>query len=287
MAGRSSLLSLLLVASIVAGCGGGTTPEPVTREISRETPEKTSPPAVEPTPEQTPAPSPPAPAPAPQEAKPLDAQPVVVDPGQDGEPQSLVEAARAEKERRAHAGRSTHVINDKTLPKYARQGQVTIADPKKKAPGEPAATVAPTGEIRDEAYWRNRGRDIRERWRDAAEDVKELEQRSTELRQKFYLEGDTFTRDNQIKPEWDRVLERLRKAKLDVEATQKELAEFLEQGRAEDVMPGWLREGEEEEPEELPRRKKEAGSPSQSIEPPVIEPPPAVEPPLFVGGPYD
>lgn len=209
----------------------------------------------------------------------------MVDPGEDGEPQSLVEAARAERERRAHAGQSTHVINDKTLPKYARQGQITIADPKKKAAaGQPAPAAGPTGEIRDEAYWRSRARDIRERWRDAAEDVKELEQRATELRQKFYLENDTFTRDNQIKPEWDRVLERLRKARLDVDATQKELAEFLEEGRAANVMPGWLREGEEEEPEELPKRKREAGTPSQSIEPPVIEPPPAVvEPPLFVG----
>jgi hypothetical protein len=275
MAGFSSLLRLLLVASIAAGCGGGTAPEPVTRE----TPEKTSPPVAEPTPEQTPAA-----APAPQEAKPRDAQPIVVDPGESGEPKTLVEAARAEKERRASAGQSTHVINDKTLPKYARQGQITIADPKKKSAGQRPPAVGPTGEIRDEAYWRSRARDIRERWRDAAEDVKELEQRATELRQKFYLESDTFTRDNQIKPEWDRVLERLRRAKLDVEATQKELAEFLDEGRTADVMPGWLREGEEEEPEQLPKRKKETGAPSQSIEPPVIEPPPATEPPRSVGG---
>ncbi len=207
---------------------------------------------------------------------------MVVDPGDDGAPKSLVEAARAEKERRANAGQPAHVINDKTLPGYARKGQITIADPKK---DKKATTVqAPTtGEVQDEAYWRSRARDIRERWRDAAGDVKDLEQKATELRQKFYLESDTFTRDNQIKPEWDRLLERLRQARLDVEATQKELAEFLEEGRAKDVMPGWLREGEEEEPEELPQ-KKEAGAPPQSIEPPVIEPPPAVGPPFFVGG---
>src|SRR5688572_14135548 len=125
MAGPSSLLRLLLVAFVVAGCGGGTTPEPVTRETP-ETPENTPPPAAE----QTPAPSAPTPAPASQEAKPTrDDQPVVVDSGGDGEPQSLVEAARAERERRASAGQSTHVINDKTLPKYARQGQITVADP--------------------------------------------------------------------------------------------------------------------------------------------------------------
>ncbi len=277
------LLRLLLVVSVAAGCAGRTAPEPVARETAETPVQTTPPPAAEPTPEPTPAP---APAPAPPEAKPWDDQPVVVDPGEDGEPKSLVEAARAEKERRAHAGQSTHVINDKTLPKYARQGQVTIAEPKKKPAGQqPApAVVGPTGEIRDEAWWRSRAREIRERWRDATEDVKKLEQRSTELRQKFYLEDDTFTRDNQIKPEWDRVLERLRKAKLEVEASQKELAEFLEEGRTTDVMPGWLREGEELEPEQLPERKREAGPSPQSIEPPVIEPPPAVEPPGSVGG---
>src|SRR5687768_800714 len=109
MAGRSSsLLRLLLVASVVAGCGGGTTPEPVTRETptTATTPANTPPPAAEPTPEQTPPPTP-----ASQEAKPArDDQPVVVDPGEDGDPKSLVDAARAEKERRAGAGQSTHVI---------------------------------------------------------------------------------------------------------------------------------------------------------------------------------
>lgn len=209
---------------------------------------------------------------------------MVVDPGDDGAPKSLVEAARAERERRAHAGQPAHVINDKTLPGYAKKGQITIADPKKdkKAAAAPAAPGA--GEIQDEAYWRNRARDIRESWRDAAKDVKDLEQKATVLRQRFYLEDDTFTRDNQIKPEWDRVLERLRQARLDVEAAKKELDEFLEEGRAKDIMPGWLREGEEEEPEELPQQKKEPGSPPQSIEPPVVEPPPAVDPPSFAGG---
>lgn len=278
MAGPSRSLPILLLAILLeAGCSGNA-PEPVTRE---ETPPPTPTPAVttEPTPAPTPAPAAPS-----QEAKPVrDDQPVVVDPGDDGAPKSLVEAAREEKERRANAGQPAHVINDKTLPGYARKGQITIADPKqnKKAAASSAAPAA--GQAQDEAYWRGRARDIRERWRDADKDVTDLEQKATQLRQKFYLEDDTFIRDNQIKPEWDRVLERLRQARLDVESTQKELAEFLEEGGAKDVMPGWLREGEEEEPEELPQQKKEPGSPSQSIEPPVIEPPPIVEPPDFHG----
>lgn len=265
------VLRLLLVAGLAVGCKAAT-PEPVTREASE-------PPALpsSPSPKTSPTPAPP---PVSQEAKPArDSDPVVVDSGGASAPPTLMEAARAERERRAGAGKPVAVITDKTLPGYARKGQITIADPKKdkKAPA-PAEEAAPA-ELRDEAYWRNRGLDIRERWRDSAADVKDLEQKATVLRQKFYLESDTFTRDNQIKPEWDRVLEKLRQARLDVESTQKELAEFLEEGRIANVIPGWLREGEEEEPEELPR-KKEAGSPQQSIEPPVVEPPPAVDPPL-------
>lgn len=266
MAERRLFPPFLLVFLAVTGCRGST-PQPVAR--AGEQAAKASP---------SPAPDAPPAAPAadpPQKAEPLrDDSPVVVDPGdeEDGNPVSLVEAARAERERRAHAGEPVAVINDKTLPKYAAKGQITVADPKQKPGAAPAPSSPEALVVKDEQYWRGRALDIRQRWRRAADDVKELEERSTELRQKFYLENDTFTRDNQIKPEWDRVLDKLRQARLDVEATRKELAEFLEEGRAAGVMPGWLREGEEEEPDEP--KKKEAAPPVQAIDPPIMEPPP-------------
>jgi len=260
MAGRSSLVALT-AALVLSGCSGS--PQPVTR--AEDAAAKKA------------APASPSPAPAePTAAAPVrDDKPVVVDPGDatNAAPVSLVEAARAERERRSHAGKPVAVINDKTLPQYARKGQITIADPKKKATTD--AVPAPgTDPLRDEQYWRGRALDIRQRWHRAADDVKALEQRSTELRQKFYLESDTFNRDNQIKPEWDRVLDKLRQARLDVEATQLELAQFLEEGRAAGVLPGWLREGEDEEPQP---KKQEPPPPAQSIEPPVLEPPPQAD----------
>lgn len=265
--GGSRLLTLAAAAALgLAGCHGGA-PEPATRVEKTAEKAGTAPaPLAQPSQEAQPQPA-------------QDDQPVVVDPGAEGAPAGLVETARAERERRANAGKPVAVITDKTLPKYASKGQITIADPKEKQKKAAPESPQPAGEVRDEMYWRSRARDIRERWRNAADDVKELEQRSAELRQKFYLESDTFTRDNQIKPEWDRVLERLRQARLDVEATKKELEEFLEEGRAADVTPGWLREGEEEEPEE-PAARKEPRPAAQSIEPPVVEPPPATDPPL-------
>jgi hypothetical protein len=265
-AARGTFLLILLAA---VACRG-TTPEPVAR--AGEQAAESSPSPAPQAPPATPAAEPP------QKAEPLrDDSPVVVNSGgeeDNGKPVSLVEAAQAERERRAHAGRPVAVINDKTLPKYAAKGQITVADPRQRkgaaeAPPDPAASPA-----KDEQYWRGGVLDIRQRWRRAADDVKELEQRSTELRQKFYLESDTFARDNQIKPEWDRVLDKLRQARLDVEATQKELAQFLEEARAAGVMPGWLREGEEEEPEEP--KKKEAAPPLQAIDPPILEPPPHI-----------
>ncbi len=265
MAVRNHVLLLILLAA--AGCRGAT-PEPVARAEEEKAKAAA---AAAPAPA---APSTPA-ASAPQKPAPAhDDAPVVVDPGGgDGRPVSLAEAAHAEKERRAHAGQPVAVINDKTLPKYAAKGQITVAEPKEKkeAAGAPAAGTAAAEPLRDEQYWRGRALDIRERWHQAAEDVKKLEQRSTELRQKFYLESEDFIRDNQIKPEWDRVLDKLRQARLDVEATQKELAAFLEEGRAAGALPGWLREGEDEEPEPP---KQEEKPPAEAIDAPILEPPP-------------
>src|SRR6185295_8734293 len=262
----------VLLLALLAGCRG-TTPEPVVRAADQPT---KAAPAEQPAPPSTTATA----TEAPKETEPArDDTPIVVDPGggDSARPVSLVEAARAERERRARAGEPIAVITDKTLPQYAKKGQITTADVKKKkdAAAPPSPDAAPAQPLHDEAYWRGRALEIRMRWRRAADDTKELEQKSTELRQKFYLESDTFTRDNQIKPEWDRVLDKLRQARLDSEAAQKELVELLEEGRVAGALPGWLREGEEEEPPTP--KKKEATPPAQSIEPPVLEPPPQTD----------
>lgn len=256
-------LPLFIALLALAGCSGK--PEPVTRATPPP------PPAVAPKPAE---PQKPAQPPV-REAEPArDDEAVVVDPGaEDGGPVTLAEAAKAERERRARAGKPVAVITDKTLPQYARKGQITVADPKEKKKGAAPAAVATTpaaeqGTVRDEAYWRNRALEIRLRWRQAADDVKELEQRSTELRQRFYSETDDFVRNNQIKPEWDRVLDRLRQARTDVDAAKQDLAQLHEDGRMAGALPGWLREGEDQEP--APDPEKEKLPAAQSIEPPVL-----------------
>jgi hypothetical protein len=209
---------------------------------------------------------------------------VVVDAGDEessAAPKTLVQAAHAERERRAVAGKPVAVITDKNLHQYAAKGQITVADPKEKekkkpveaavpAPAPAAASSATDPTVRDEQYWRGHALEIRLRWRAAADEVKRLDQRSTELRQRFYSENDSFVRDNQVKPEWDRVVDRLRQARADADSARVELAGFLEEGRRANALPGWLREGEDQEPPAEPVKKKERLPAPQSIEPPVL-----------------
>jgi len=266
---RAPLLTVILALSL-AGCRG-TTPQPVTRSQAPEAPKEQK--APDPAPSQAPAPVEIATA----REKTGDAATVVVDAGVEDSalaPATLVEAAHAERQRRAGAGKPIAVINDKTLPKYASKGQITIADTKKdknkvRAPSPQVA--AAEAEARDEQHWRSRARQLRESWRLVADEVKELERKSAELRQKFYGETDTFLRDTQVKPDWDRVLDRLRQARLDVDTAKQDLANFLEEGRAAGAQPGWLDEGSEEEPADESGKQKEPVPALQSIEPPVIE----------------
>jgi len=189
-------------------------------------------------------------------------------------PRSLAEAARAERERRQIAAPTDVVITDKTLAEYAT-GDLTTATP------------ADTDKTRDsrlsklqaetaakEAYWRGRAREIRQAWRDAADQIPVLEEKVFELRQAFFREDDGFYRDGEIKPAWDRAIDQLEEAHLEVEARQEELAVFLEEGREAAALPGWLREGIDLEP--LPTTVEE---PTAEPGEPVIYSQEATDPP--------
>ena len=259
----------LLWALLTAG-SCATTPPPAKAKAEQPEP----PPAAEPAPAAAPeVPTPPA-EPEPP-AKNIDVE-VVIDPGGEKPPVSLAEAGRAERERRANSGPPVAVITDKNLKQYAAKGQLTIADVRKSKP-QPAATPAPEGAVpaHDEQYWRSRGREIRTRWKDTAEEVKKLEAAAAGLRRSFYAEDDPYVRDSKVKPEWDRVLDRLQEARDDLETVKKELADFEEQGRREGALPGWLREGSELVPEA--EKKKDGLDAHEPIEPPEYvpsEPPP-------------
>jgi hypothetical protein len=178
---------------------------------------------------------------------------------------TLAEAAKAERERKAQAARPRIVINNKTLHRYAKGGQLTVAEPKKKAAATAQGAAAAAAE-RDEQYWRGRALEIRQRWRKAVDRIKELEQDVSDWRRRFYAQDDPYVRDGQIKPAWDRALDELRESRAGAQAAKKELAEFLEQGRVAGALPGWLREGIEQEPKE-----EKPVDPTQPIETPIYK----------------
>jgi uncharacterized membrane protein len=240
----------------------------------------------------------PAPAaPAAQEpAPPAPPTTVVIDPGgAPSPPPTLLEASAAAKRKRQAAPPPVAVIDDDNLAEYAQRGKLTYASPAAPPAGEgaetapeggqaaaggegggegatPAAGAAAAAEpaVKGEAYWRDNVRKLRQEWREARDQIDELSQRAEGLRRQFYSEDDPYVRDGQIKPAWDRVLDRLEQARLDVEARRAELQAFLAEGRRSGALPGWLREGIELEPE--PRAPDGDLPALEPQEPTVMEP---------------
>ena len=185
-------------------------------------------------------------------------------------PPTLAEAsAAARQQRRETPQRASVVITNDNLSDFASQGQVTVANVPDAAGSASEDEAGVAGTVNDpssrgEEYWRQRVRDVRMRWAEAAEEVVELEAEAAELRWAFYAEDDPYYRDQRIKPEWDRTLDDLRRARQDARSYRRELGDVLTEGRADGALPGWLREGIELEPEDaLDVETVESGSEPQ------------------------
>lgn len=237
----ASLLALSLIAAV--GCAGAPPP------VKRSDPPKPKPAAQAPAEQPAPPRNRPAETPAASRTEEIsdDTKPRevdVVDPGGERGPVSLVEAAKAERERRSRSGPPVAVITDKNV--NQSKGHITVAEPKKTNASEVDAAALQI--LKDEQYWRSRALDIRTRLREATDRVGDLELSAAGWRRRFYAEEDPYFRDGKIKPEWDRVLAQLDETRTEVEATRKELDDFLDEGRRAGALPGWLREGGELEP---------------------------------------
>lgn len=203
---------------------------------------------------------------------------IVVDEGSGAVRPSPGELARTTRRETAGQGSSPRITND-NLADYARRGQVTMSGTPvagKPAAGEAGEAAAGAGTadavepVRDEAWWRGRAREIREEWRRTVDEIDELEAAAADLRWRFYAEDDPWVRDGDVKPEWDRALDRLSEARRRLEEYPRQLDELVEEGRREGALPGWLREGIELEPapEELPGA---AADPAEPVEPREVD----------------
>ncbi len=192
--------------------------------------------------------------------------------GRARQPRSLWEASVAAKERRKEAPTARIAINDENLHEY-QEGSVTVGGSTARPDDgttEAESATAPFGE----EYWRSRVLDLRTRLRAAVDEMAELEERSADLRRSFYAQDDPYVRDGEIKPAWDRALDRMEETRGEILAVSRELDAALEEGRRAGALPGWLREGSELEPEpdELPRDlRSETPRAHEPEEPYVIE----------------
>jgi len=205
----------------------------------------------------------------------------VIDPGGSSERQlTLGEASRLAKEIKASTKPAVITIDDDNLAEYAAGGQVTIMESEPAAPAleeqsaslaraesdTPAASNAPAAAGRrptiptsagsgetppgnDEGYWRGRALDLRRGWRGTVDEINQLELQSAALRQQFYAEDDPYLRDSQIKPAWDRALDRLDALRREASVYEAEIEAFVESGRRAGAEQGWLNEGWELEPD--------------------------------------
>lgn len=218
---------------------------------------------------EAPPPAPEAPPAAP-ELRPLTRDVIIepADPEPDAEP-TLAEAALREQQRRRQTGQPIAVINDANLQDHA-VGQLTFMEEDEPDPSDAGdgTGAEPEEEGPDEQYWRDRVREIRQRWADAANEVPALEERVAELRRRFYETDDAYYRDTRIKPAWDRAIDLIAQTRGEAEAHRSELAAALEEGRLVGALPGWLREGVDLEPvaAEPERDTHEPG------EPKIVEP---------------
>ncbi|MGH7336155.1 MAG: hypothetical protein ACREI7_01135, partial [Myxococcota bacterium] len=213
------------------------------------------------------------PPPAPEKAQTL----IVIEPTEplEAEPsQDLAAAARREKERRRDARQAIAVINQKNLASWAEGGVLTqTIEPEVPSVEESAAAEAVEKAAAEEAYWRRRGREIRERWREAEDGIGALEAKAASLRNRYYSTDDGYLRDSQVKPEWDKAIADLEEARYQASRGAAEVRAYLEEGRRAGALPGWLREGIELEPEPVLESASEAASGLEATEPVIYRDP--------------
>ena len=127
------------------------------------------------------------------------------------------------------------------------------------------AAEEPTADGKDEEYWRERGLEIRQRWRDAVEAVDAPRRRGRGAAHALLRRGRSL---RARRPDQAGVGPRARPSSTRRAARRRarpdELDGFLEEGRRAGALPGWLREGVELEPIADARRSREDAEPDRA-----------------------
>lgn len=169
-------------------------------------------------------------------------------------PRTLWEAAVAARAKRAETPQARISVTDENLHEF-QDTELTFAEPGPKpaagatdqARGDDDGPAAES-EVRGEEYWRSRVLELRLELRSMVDELGELEERAAGLRRSFYAADDPYVRDAEIKPAWDRALDRIGALRRELAVVARDLADTLEEGRQAGALPGWLREGIDLEP---------------------------------------
>ena len=163
---------------------------------------------------------------------------------------TLGEVAKKEADRRKAQPPSGKVYTNKDLPASAQIPAAaapasgaetgTPVDPVAAAAAEKPAEQKPEGEIKDEAWWKNRIMSTREELRRNEMFAEALQTRINSL-SRDYTSRDNPAQRRQIGQDRAEALSELNRVKQDVERGKKQVADIEEEARKASVPPGWLR----------------------------------------------
>jgi hypothetical protein len=168
---------------------------------------------------------------------------------------TLGEVAKKEADRRKAQPPAGKVYTNKDLPASAQKNPgdpasgpqtsapvdpVTAATAEKPAGQKPEGEGKPEGEIKDEAWWKNRIMSTREELRRNEMFAEALQTRINAL-SRDYVGRDNPAQRRQIGQDRAEALSELSRVKQDVERGKKQIADIEEEARKAGVPPGWLR----------------------------------------------
>ncbi len=167
--------------------------------------------------------------------------------------QSLVEAAKKEKQRRASLkGKKRIVVTNTEITKSIKRTATSVSEIEIQASTPSSRTDAdrrssPTGDqaessaLNDEKAFRQRRAALEEEWNKAREYSDLLATKMNGLWQEFYNLGNDMTYRGKIQADISETYLKLQRSREEEAKAKQEMDAFLEEARRQGIPPGWLR----------------------------------------------
>jgi chromosome segregation ATPase len=165
--------------------------------------------------------------------------------------QSLVEAAKKEKERRAKVAKPGKTINNETIKTYldnkpdapgtiTKPEDSTSTSKSKDAVGGNSEYKGPTDfDGNDESYWRNRIKAAQDKIAGLEKKADEMQSKINSLQTSFQSMDDPNQREL-LNVEIAKTQQDIQTAQADLQTAKEELENTREEGRRKGALPGWI-----------------------------------------------